>query len=125
MTISPEYRNNLVLMYEGYALKSVGDNANREVACEITRCNIDGAFNALIRMEGAEAAAQYAFALSDRVVGRLREPTEWPVKSAPSPASLEAVAVALAAPTPKPAPMRFWSIFAVGWLCGFVMGAQR
>ncbi len=116
--LPPELRTNMVLMYEGCALKAVGDNGGAEVACEIARCNIDGAFNALIRMEGAEAAAEYAFALADRVSGRIKAPTAWPPVLAPT-----VIEPAKVAP-PKQRP-GFWSTFLVGWLLGLAMGLHR
>ena len=49
----------------------------------MARCAVDGVMNALIRMAGREEAAKYAFALADRVVGGLREPTALPMLVAP------------------------------------------
>jgi hypothetical protein len=64
----------------------------------------DGVFNALIRIEGAEAAAAFAFALSDRVAGGLRVPTDWRAAAReaaplPEPASVTPVTAAPSVPS--------------------------
>jgi hypothetical protein len=71
--MTPEQRAQMVIYYEGQSLSNVGQVGVIQ-APEHARCIIDGNFNALIRMEGREAAAVYAFALADRVVGGLRAP---------------------------------------------------
>jgi hypothetical protein len=74
---SPDMRKRHVLMYEGRALSDTGTHG-QETAIEFAHCAIDGIINALIRVERSAAAARYAFALADRVVGGIREPTALP-----------------------------------------------
>jgi hypothetical protein len=69
-------REQLVMMYEGMALNRCGC-IGAAVAAEETRCAIDGMANALVRMHGREEAAEYLFALADRIVGGLKTPTAW------------------------------------------------
>ena len=53
----------------------MSSNCGAEYAGQMARCSIDGAMNAIVRLEGAERAALFAFALSDRVAGGLRATT--------------------------------------------------
>jgi hypothetical protein len=75
MSLSKEQRRAIVATQEGTALSSVGQYG-LDQAAEFARCQIDGLFNAVIRIEGAEVASRFAFALADRIAGGLREPTE-------------------------------------------------
>ena len=76
--LSPDARKRYVLMHEGRPLSNSGPHGE-EASIDLARCAIDGAMNALIRMDGREKAAEYAFALADRVAGGLREPTALPM----------------------------------------------
>lgn len=116
--LSPEIRKQQVLLYEGQAISAAGHHG-KDGAIELARCAVDGVMNALIRMEGREAAATYAFALADRVVGGLREPTAFPVAPAP------ALPASASPPKPEPRRMNFWTIFIMGWACGFITGGMR
>lgn len=88
--MTPEGRRHVMLSHEGQVLTMTA-SYGVEGAAEHTRCVVDGCFNALIRMEGPEAAAQYAFALADRVVGRVKEPTAFPVQRPGEPSTSKAV----------------------------------
>jgi hypothetical protein len=100
--MTPEERKHSMLAHEGQILASV-QHLGTARAGEIARCVADGAVNALIRIEGPEAAAKFAFALADRAVGGLHlEPTAGP----------------LVIPPPR-APRWAW---AHGCLVGFVAG---
>lgn len=68
-------RKRVILSNEGQLIQIASHNESD--GADIVRCHIDGAANALIRIEGREEAARYFFALSDRVVGGLREPTHF------------------------------------------------
>lgn len=110
-----EQRKRLILSQEGQWIAIASQHGDD--GSELIRASIDGCMNALIRVEGPAAAAEYSFALSDRVVGKLRAPTELPMNLiAPAPIEIKA------ADPPKPRPMRFFAIFIVGWLCGFLTG---
>lgn len=70
-------QKNLICGQEGHVL-SMASSYGTEYAGEFGRCVADGAMNALVRMEGSEAAARFAFALCDRVVAGVRGPTAVP-----------------------------------------------
>jgi hypothetical protein len=82
-------RNNYVLNHEGQILSLAG-SSGQAIASDYARCVVDGAMNAIIRMEGAEKAAAFAFGVADRVAGGLRAPT--PIFPASAPLSLSAPA---------------------------------
>lgn len=92
--IPESQRRMLVMMHEGQLLAHAGQHGC-ETASDLARCVIDGALNALIRTDGREEAAKYAFAAADRVVGGIKAPTAWPLACAP---------IAQAAPPAVPAP---------------------
>lgn len=96
-----------MLQMEGQLLHLAG-HAGDEIAAEQARALIDGAFNALIRLEGKEGAAEYAFALTDRVTGGLKHPTPWgPELRAPAPA---VEPLSLPATPPPPAKSPLWTV---------------
>lgn len=74
--LDEETRRKLMLQQEGQVLASAG-TYGIPMACESARCLIDGATNALIRIDGAEKTAGFVFALSDRVAGGMRENTDY------------------------------------------------
>lgn len=126
--IPSNQRHNIVLMHEGQALQYASSHGT-DIACEFARCQIDGAFNALMRMGGTDAAQEFAFALSDRMVGRLKTPTPWPPIPAPSkitepPITLEKIA-APKSETPTPRKLSARLAFGLGWLAGFAMGSVK
>ena len=72
--MNQDSRELCMMNHEGQTLQMAGAQG-KEHAVEIAHCVVDGVMNALIKIEGPEAAAQFAFALSDRVVGRVRLPS--------------------------------------------------
>jgi hypothetical protein len=89
--LNDEARRNLVMVYESQAL-AVGGTCGTPMGVDHARCIVDGAMNAIIRMEGAEKAAAFAFGVADRVAGGLRAPTA--IFPASAPLSLSAPAEA-------------------------------
>ena len=74
MTLAPHQRRGIMLNHEGQILTLAG-GGDLGTASDYARCVVDGAMNAIIRMDGAEKASAFAFGLADRVAGGLREPT--------------------------------------------------
>lgn len=112
--MTPDQRRQMVIMFEGQALHGAGHHGVDEQG-EHVRCLLDGAANALMRMEGPEDAATFCFALTDRVVGRMRTPTE--VKL--SPRVIETVTVRIVERWTWPAPELLYAIgLAIGYLVG-------
>lgn len=116
--MTPDQRHQMMLNYEGQCLTIAG-NQGVEGACAVTRCYIDGAMNALVRMQGPEEASKFAFALCDRVAGGLRAPTAWPIAlpSTVESTALKAVEIAV---QPPAKPSRKLPL--IWWACGFVAG---
>lgn len=91
--MTPKDRNEVALSNEGQLLALAGAHSV-QYAADVARGVADGAMNALIRLEGREEAAKYAFALADRVVGAVLSstPTAWvppaPLEVSPSPEEL-------------------------------------
>lgn len=115
MTLSSHHRRNIVLQAEGMAINQAG-SVGSDLQADITRAQIDGLFNALIRMEGRETAAGYAFTVGDRVAGGLREPTDFRLPK------VELVQPAPPPPLPpviEPEP-KWWH--PTPWRWGFVYG---
>jgi hypothetical protein len=117
--MTPEQRSQVVLSHEGQALNLAGCHGISE-AGELSRCIVDGVMNALVRMDGPEETAKFAFALSDRVAGGLREPTALPAVKQIVPPDREKPAQ----PSPAPPERRlgFWSIWVVAWIAGLIVG---
>lgn len=92
MKLSPSLRKQILVGHEGGILSYTTSNGP-EFASDVARCYADGAINALIRLEGAEAATRFAFALSDRAAGGLRGETN----VFPMPTASEAGPVAILA----------------------------
>lgn len=111
---NPAWCKQRVLHYEGVMLATVGEHG-QEVAASNARCCVDGAMNALIRIEGPQEAAKFAFAMADRAVAAIREPTHVPMllpAPVPEPVAVQASAIS------KTKPLRFWLILTVGWIIG-------
>lgn len=72
--MNDSHKRQMVIMYEGQALNYAGVNGDVE-GINNAHCAIDGLMNALIRLDGPEEVAKFAFALSDRVVGKVCLPT--------------------------------------------------
>lgn len=109
-------RRNMVMYHEGQLLHYAGSNGEGSAA-EVARCMIDAAVNVLYRVEEPEDTAKFAFALSDRMVGRVKGATMWP------PAMRVEVVAPVPAAAEKASSARFWSIYGFGWFVGFAMGA--
>jgi hypothetical protein len=107
--------SRIVLMYEGQLLNDAGVNGDSHSA-HLAHCMIDGAFNALIRIEGVDAAASFSFAVSDRVVGRIKAPTTWSLPKMNENPPVEPVPPS----SPPPRQYSFWAIFAIGWCLGLM-----
>jgi hypothetical protein len=75
-------RDDMVLFYEGQAIQIAG-NHDRAAALDQITAMIDGNVNAMIRVQGAEETSKYAFALADRVVGKVRGATMFPARPVP------------------------------------------
>lgn len=86
--MTDEQRQQAVLFYEGQVLTTAGHNGVGQAA-DAARCIIDGTMNALVRLQGANVTSQFAFAVADRIVAAVREPTPWPpaAQQKPSPPS--------------------------------------
>lgn len=103
------------ISFEGQLLHIAG-NSGEETGIAVAKDMIDGATNALVRLEGAQAAAEFAFALSDRVVAKVGVTTAT-LLPAPAPPSI------VPAPAkPESSRMGFWYIFICGWALGFIVG---
>lgn len=65
-------RSERIMAFEGQILQISG-HRTADFAADYARDVIDGAANALIRIiQGSRSAADFVFALSDRLVGQLR-----------------------------------------------------
>lgn len=73
MSFDAAMRRKVVAHHEGALLTHA--QVSTEHAAEMAECIADAAVNVLIRLRGAEAAAHFAFAQSDRVAAGLRAPT--------------------------------------------------
>lgn len=145
MGLSEQDRHKVLISHEGQILAHVG-TCGVEMTGDLARCYADGAINAIIRLEGAEAATRFAFALSDRAAGGLRgETLSFPLPSAPPPefglepehdSALAAVAAALEDDSEddyEPPPARtvprqglpvwflYW-VFAIAAFVGWIVG---
>jgi hypothetical protein len=117
--LTDEMRKQVMISHEGQIL-AVAGQCGIPHACDMAHCVVDGMFNALIRMEGREKAAEVAFAVSDRVAGGLREGTVWPMvkqENIPLPSPPAQVTV-ISAPTKWPrVKIGFILLTSVGFGC--------
>lgn len=116
-------REENVLQHEGQILAVCG-RGTKEEAIEVAECLIDGAVNALLRMQEPDEVAKFTFALSDRVVARARRPTFVPGTLSLAPSEVPAV-IEIKPTPPKPAPNRWrklWNETFFIWLLGFAAG---
>ena len=70
-----EIRRTQALFTEGAVLQSAATQGEA-AALVYARATANGAFNAMVRLAGSEAAFGFATQLADRVAGGLRQPTE-------------------------------------------------
>jgi hypothetical protein len=109
-------RRQIVLSHEGQVL-ALASNHDAEHAAFIAHCIADGVMNAIIRIEGPDRAAEFAFALGDRVVGRVRASTYWPAAQV-----AEVTPSAVAAAEPPKVVAKKKSMMFLPWLAGFFSG---
>jgi len=91
-------RSDIMMANEGQLLVAAS-NWGKDATAEHARGIIDGCFNALVRFEGSEETAKFAFAVADRVAGALKTPTAWPLR-----ADEQAASPTLGPPSPTPVP---------------------
>lgn len=129
--MNSDHRRQSVLSHEGQILAAAG-NFGEDHAAEIARCAIDGAMNALIRIEGRKAAAEYAFALGDRVVAGIKGPTDLPIEAMIADAARQLKPQPVPAPPPDSTPPRRlrWLpstesvlVWSIGFMAGVVVGS--
>lgn len=83
MSIDENRRRN-VLGFEGQTLAFAGQHGF-DIGIEHAQCVIDGAANALAQMHGPQYTALFVYAVADRIVANIREPTAWPPALLPAP----------------------------------------
>lgn len=82
--MSTENRRRNVIGFEGQTMAFAGQYG-LDVGLEHAQCVIDGAANALVRMDGAKNTAEFLYAVADRVCSGVREPTACPAALLPAP----------------------------------------
>lgn len=88
--MNDELRRLHVLGFEGQTLNFAATHG-LETGLLHTRCVIDGAANALARLDGEKNAAHYLYAVADRIVGDVREPTALPQALLPAPKAAQLI----------------------------------
>lgn len=83
-------RTQAVINFEGQTLAFAGQHG-LAIGRTHAQCVIDGAANALARMDGPKNAATYLYAVADRIVGGVREPTPLPAVLLPAPKALQLI----------------------------------
>lgn len=76
MTLPDHIRRQVRLASEANIIKGAAE-ADEAMSIEIAQCQIDGILNAMVRLRGVREAAEYAFALSDRVASGLPPPSDF------------------------------------------------
>jgi hypothetical protein len=72
--LTDEQRKQMVLSQEGILLQQAG-NIGTPLAIEVGRATVDGAINALLRMQGPVDTTEFLFAAADRAAGGIKDPT--------------------------------------------------
>lgn len=115
-----------MMHHEGQTLQ-LAAASGKDAAADYARGAVDGYINALIRLNGADDASRFSFALADRVVSGVRLPTAWPIPK------LEEVSIKIAVPPPtpvveRPAPPEapraghgYWTTFSIGFSAGVIV----
>jgi hypothetical protein len=118
--MSTEHRKQATINFEGQTLAFAGQYG-LAIGREHAQCVIDGAANALARMDGAKDAAMYLYAVADRITGGVREPTALPAAllPAPKPVPLILAIEELDPPPPRRVPT---AVVALVLLAFFVAG---
>lgn len=116
MTLPANLRRQLMLASEAVVIKGAADT-NDVCSVEVAQCQIDGMLNAIVRLRGPREAAEYAFALSDRVASGLPAPEDFrAMEAAPAvapvaaPAEQISASAAPAAPLPPRWPVYLWGL---------------
>ena len=117
MTLPANLRRQVMLAMEAQIIKAAAD-MGETASVEAAQCQIDGMLNAIVRLRGPREAAEYAFALSDRVASGLPAPGDFrAIEAAPMAAPVDASAApqpasaAPAAPIPPRWPVYLWGLF--------------
>lgn len=123
MTLPAHLRRQLMLASEAVVIKGAAD-ASDDASVEVAQCQIDGMLNAIVRLRGPREAAEYAFALSDRVASGLPAPEDFrAIEAAPAVAPVAAHAEptpASAAPATSSLPPR-WPVYLWGLTHGALL----
>lgn len=118
MSLPSQLRRQVILASEAAIIKGAADT-NDACSIEAAQCQIDGMFNAMVRLRGAREAAEYAFALSDRVASGLPEPVDFRATE-PVPA-IAPVAAPAEPPTAALSRARRWPVYLWGLSHGAVL----
>lgn len=116
--------NQRAVSFEGQILQVAGERgADNGIA--IAHSMLDGAANALIRLQGTKEAARFAFALSDRIVDQVERPIVTPSLqlAAPVQDAPPAVVASPASRLPSLISHMPWHMLAA-WFCGFAVAAM-
>jgi hypothetical protein len=68
-------RHQFMLSNEAFVINNAA-NADAETAVDVAQGVIDGCANGMVRLQGLKPTAEFLFALADRVVGGVLQPTE-------------------------------------------------
>jgi len=105
MTLPADIRRQVTLASEAAIIKGAADTSD-VCSVEVAQCQIDGMLNAIVRLRGPREAAEYAFALSDRVASGLPAPDDFrAIETAPAVAPIAAPAEPIPAPGAPAAPL--------------------
>lgn len=88
--MSDENRRRNVMGFEGQTLAFAGQHGF-DIGIEHAQCVIDGAANALAQMHGPQYTALFVYAVADRIVANIREPTAWPPATVPAPRTMQLI----------------------------------
>lgn len=122
MTLPAHLRRQLMLASEAVVIKGAAD-ASDDASVEVAQCQIDGMLNAIVRLRGPREAAEYAFALSDRVASGLPAPEDFrAIEAAPVAAPVDAPAEPTPAPAAPTAPLTSrWPVYLWGLTHGALL----
>ncbi len=116
MSLPANLRRQVMLAMEAQIIKAAAD-MGETASVEAAQCQIDGMLNAIVRLRGPREAAEYAFALSDRVASGLPAPDDFrAIEAAPVAAPVDApveptpAPAARAAPIPPRWPVYLWGL---------------
>lgn len=116
MTLPANLRRQVMLAMEAQIIKAAAD-MGETASVEAAQCQIDGMLNAIVRLRGPREAAEYAFALSDRVASGLPAPEDFrAIEAAPmaapvdAPAELPRAPAAPATALPPQWPVYLWGL---------------